>query len=71
MTVGRIVHAFAGTLVLLSVLLAWAFSPWFLGVAVFVGVNLLQSAFTRVCPLAIILRWAGVPDPVPQEARPF
>ncbi len=69
MTVERFVHAFAGTLVLVSVLLAYAYSPWFLLVAGFVGGNLLQSAFTRFCPLAIILRKAGMDDPVPPEAR--
>jgi hypothetical protein len=69
MTVERFVHAFAGTLVLVSVLLARACSPWFLLIAAFVGANLLQSAFTRFCPLAIVLRKAGVHDPVPPEAR--
>ncbi len=71
MTVQRVVHAFAATLVLLSVLLALTVNLWFLAVAVFVGVNLLQSAFTRFCPLAIILRRVGVPDPCPVDARPF
>jgi hypothetical protein len=71
MTVSRVVHAVAGTMVLLSVLLAYAVSPWFLALAAFVGANLLQSAFTRFCPLAILLRRAGVPDPCPEEARPF
>jgi hypothetical protein len=69
MTVERTVHAFAGAMVLLSVLLTQLVSPWFLVVATFVGANLLQSAFTRFCPLAIILRRAGVPDPVPEDAR--
>ncbi len=71
MNVTRVVHAFAGTMILLSVLLAQLVSPWFLALAVFVGANLLQSAFTRFCPLAIILRRLGVPDPTPREARAF
>lgn len=71
MTVGRVVHAFAGIMVLASVLLALVVTPWFLLLTAFVGVNLLQSAFTRFCPLAILLRRAGVPDPCPEEARPF
>jgi hypothetical protein len=71
MTVARIVHAFAGTMVLLSVALALAVSPWFLLLTAFVGANLLQSAFTRFCPLAMLLRRAGVPDPCPEQARPF
>jgi hypothetical protein len=71
MNVQRIVHAFAGTLVLLGVALSQLYSTWFLLIPVFVGFNLLQSAFTRFCPMAIILRRAGVPDPCPVEARPF
>jgi hypothetical protein len=69
MTVGRVVHAFAGIVVLASVLLARLVSPWFLLLSAFVGANLLQSAFTRFCPLAVLLRRAGVPDPCPEEAR--
>jgi hypothetical protein len=71
MTVERTVHAFAGTMVLGSVALAHAVSPWFLLVTAFVGANLLQSAFTRFCPLAMLLRRAGVPDPCPPDARSF
>ncbi len=71
MNVTRIVHAFAGVLILLGVLLAQTVNPWFLAVPVFVGANLFQSAFTRFCPLAIILRRLGVPDPTPEEARAF
>jgi hypothetical protein len=69
MTVDRFVHAFAGTMVLAGVLLTATVSPWFLLVPAFVGANLLQTAFTRFCPLALILRKAGVPDPVPEDAR--
>jgi hypothetical protein len=64
MTVERIVFAVAGSLVLLSVSLTLAVNPWFLAIAAFVGTNMLQSAFTKVCPLAVILRRAGVPDSV-------
>lgn len=69
MTVERFVHAFAGTVILAGVVLTATVSTWFLLVPAFVGVNLLQTAFTRFCPLAIILRKAGVPDPVPEDAR--
>ncbi len=69
MTVERFVHAFAGTLVLTGIVLAQLVSPWFLVLSAFVGANLLQSSFTRFCPLAIILRKMGVNDPVPPEAR--
>jgi len=71
MTVERTVHAFAGVMVLASVALAITVSPWFLAVTAFVGLNLLQSAFTRFCPLALLLRRLGMPDPCPREARPF
>ena len=62
MTVQRFVIAFAGLVVLASALLAWLVHPGFVWAAAFVGVNLLQSAFTGFCPLAIILRRAGLRD---------
>ncbi len=61
MNIDRIVLAFAGTVVLLSVALAHWFSPWWLLLTAFVGLNLLQSAFTGFCPLAIMLRKSGFP----------
>lgn len=64
MTVNRIVHAFAGLMILASVLLAVTVNPWYLAVTAFVGSNLLQSAFTGFCPLAIVLRRLGVPEAV-------
>ncbi len=62
MTVQRIVLAVAGTLVLLSIVLSMTINPNFLWLAAFVGANLLQSAFSRWCLLATILRKAGIPD---------
>jgi hypothetical protein len=59
MTIDRIVLAFAGTMVLLSLLLAYSVSSWWLALAAFVGLNLTQSAFTGFCPLAIILKKLG------------
>lgn len=61
MNVDRFVFAFAGTMVLVSLLLAWQVSPWWMLLGAFVGLNLLQSAFTGFCPLALILRRFGVP----------
>jgi DUF2892 family protein len=59
MTVERYLRLIAGTFVLLSVLLAYFFSPyWFLFTA-FVAVNLIQSAFTDWCPMMTFLRWMG------------
>jgi hypothetical protein len=51
----RIIRRFAGVFVLLSLALAWWVSPWWLLFTAFVGVNLVQSSFTRCCPLERIL----------------
>jgi len=56
----RIVRAFAGTLVLVSAALAHFVNINWLWLAVFVGANLLQSAFTKFCPLELILGYCGV-----------
>lgn len=56
----RIIRAVAGSLVLLSLTLGWFVSPYWLLLTAFVGLNLLQSSFTRFCPLEKILEWAGV-----------
>jgi hypothetical protein len=60
MTVDRAVMAFAGTMILLSLALAYAFTPYWLALAAFVGLNLLQSSFTGFCPLAMVLKRLGV-----------
>lgn len=72
MTVERYLRAMAGTFVLLSVVLAHFHSPYWLLFTGFVGLNLLQSAFTNWCPMMSILRLAGVPscDEVPAAAAP-
>ena len=59
MSIDRIVLAFAGSMVSLSLLLAWFVSPYWLALAAFVGLNLLQAAFTGFCPLAMILKRLG------------
>lgn len=60
MNIYRIVLAFAGSVILLSVALAHFVSSWWLLLTVFVGANLLQSSFTGFCPLVKILRLLGV-----------
>ncbi len=50
------IRAFAGTFILMSLLLAKYHSPEWLYFTAFVGANLLQSAFTKFCPLEIVLR---------------
>ena len=62
MTVNNAVTAFAGFMVLLSLALAWIVSPWFLALTALVGANLLQSAFTGVCPAATVFRKLGLPN---------
>lgn len=51
MVIDRIVLAFAGFMVLMSLVLAQ--------LAAFVGLNLFQAAFTRFCPLAMLLKKLG------------
>lgn len=60
MSIDRFVMAFAGTMVLASLLLGIVVSPYWFWLTAFVGANLLQSAFTGFCPLALILRKLGV-----------
>jgi hypothetical protein len=60
MSIDRVVLAFAGSMILASLLLGVFMSPYWFWFTAFVGANLLQSAFTGFCPLALILRKAGV-----------
>ncbi|RST81165.1 DUF2892 domain-containing protein [Aquibium carbonis] len=60
MTLDRSVLAFAGAMVLLSVVLTVWVSPLFVWFTVFIGLNLLQSAFTGFCPAASIFKRFGV-----------
>lgn len=60
MTIDRAVMAFAGSMILLSLALSQIMSPYWLLLTVFVGLNLLQAAFTSFCPLAIVLKRLGV-----------
>ena len=72
MTVTRTVHAIAGALVVLTVSLGLLVSSWFFAFTAFVGANLLQSAFTRWCLMASLLRRLGMGDEVAAEsARAF
>ncbi len=61
MNIDRIVFAFAGAVILVSLLLGYFVAPAWLLLTAFVGLNLLQSAFTGFCPLAMILRKFGLP----------
>ncbi|WP_333798343.1 YgaP family membrane protein [Rheinheimera sp.] len=56
MTVERAILAFAGFMVLLSLVLTYTVHANFVWLTVFVGANLLQSAFTGFCPAAIFMK---------------
>lgn len=60
MNVDRAVMAMAGLMILISVVLAYAVSPWWLLLTAFVGLNMLQAAFTGFCPAAMIFRKVGI-----------
>ena len=62
MTVERALRMLAGIIVLLSLGLAHYLSPYWLWLTAFVGLNLLQSAFTNWCPAMAILRALGLKD---------
>lgn len=64
MSIERIVLAFAGVMIMLTLALGYPGSPIFvseywLAFTAFIGFNLLQSAFTGFCPLALILKKVG------------
>lgn len=65
MNLENIIRAFAGTVILVSLALGVAASPLFhsanwLWLTAFVGFNLLQSSFTRLCPMETMLRKLGM-----------
>ena len=62
MTVERALRLMAGVVVLLSLALAHYVSMYWLWLTAFVGLNLLQSAFTNWCPAMAIFRAMGMKD---------
>jgi hypothetical protein len=61
MTVERVVVIVAGTFIMLSLALSQLHHIYWLWFTAFVGLNLFQSGLTGFCPLAIILKKAGMP----------
>lgn len=59
MSIDRIVLAVAGSFILISLALSQLHHPYWLFFTAFVGANLLQSAFTGFCPMALILKVFG------------
>lgn len=62
MTVERALRLMAGVVILVSLALAQYVSPYWYLLTAFVGVNLLQSAFTNWCPAMTIFRRLGLKD---------
>ena len=56
MSLEHAVEAFAGLMVLLSVVLTVFVHPGFVWFTVFIGANLMQQAFTGFCPAGIVLK---------------
>lgn len=62
MTVDEALRGIAGVFIVASVALGIWVNPWFFAFTAFVGLNLLQSAFTKSCPMMFILRKSGMKD---------
>jgi hypothetical protein len=69
MTVEAGLRLVAGSFILASVLLGMFVDPRFLWFTLFVGANLVQSAFTGWCPMMAILRAAGFPNSAAHHSR--
>lgn len=59
MTVDNGVRVIAGTMIIISLLLTLFVHPMFVWLTAFVGLNLIQSAFTGFCPAATFLKKIG------------
>ena len=62
MSIDRMVMAFAGAMILASLLLGIYVSPNWFWFTAFVGANLFQFGFSNMCPLGFILKKLGVPE---------
>lgn len=70
MSMDNKIRAIAGSFVLASLALGWWVSPYWLLFTAFVGLNLLQSAFTKWCLMEDILRWIGRRGTSPSPGAP-
>lgn len=61
MTIEKAIRILAGIMVLAGAALAVWVNPWWLLLTAFVGVNLIQSVFTGLCPAEAIFKKAGLP----------
>jgi len=62
MTINDALRLIAGVMILVSVVLAVVFNINWLFLTAFVGANLVQSAFTKWCPMMMVLRKVGLRD---------
>jgi hypothetical protein len=60
MSIDRAVFVFAGVMVLASVALSLTVHPWWIGLAAFAGLNMIQAAFTGFCPAAMLFKAIGL-----------
>jgi hypothetical protein len=68
MSIERVVVAFSGFAILLSLVLAYFVSPYWLAFAAIIGLNLSQSAFTGFCPFEYVLKKFGMEaDTAPKQ----
>jgi DUF2892 family protein len=61
-TINDWLRGIAGTFVLASLALGYFLHPGFFLFTAFVGANLVQSFFSRTCPMMVLLRKLGVPE---------
>ena len=59
MSLDRVMFVFAGSMILLSVLLSFTVHQWWIVLAVFAGLNMIQAAFTGFCPAAMLFKRLG------------
>lgn len=60
MNIDRMVMGTAGTMTLISLFLSWVHSPFWLGLTVLIGANMLQAAITGFCPSAKLFKFLRV-----------
>lgn len=60
MTVDRAVMIFAGCVILLGVFLSLTVHPYWIGLTIFAGLNMLQAGFSGWCPAAMLFKALGV-----------
>ena len=60
LTVEKAIRLMAGTMILVSLALAFFVNKWWLCLAAFVGLNLVQSVFTGFCPAEMIFKKIGL-----------